>query len=94
MTTKDVILIVAGVAGGYLLAGYLKKSKDTSVTGTTTGSTSEQNQSANPPATTNPKIVACNKEADDFMMTIRPSAGADLGAIRKEKFDACMASKA
>jgi hypothetical protein len=92
MNTKDAILVVAGVAVGYLLAGYLKKSKDSSTTGST-GSTSEQYQSADPPATTNPKIVACNKEADDFMMTIRPSAGADLGAIRKEKFDACMAGK-
>jgi len=89
MTTKDVILIVAGVAGGYLLAGYLKKSKDTSVTGTTTGSTG-----AVASATDQAKIDACNKEADDFMMTIRPSAGADLGAIRKERFDACIARKA
>jgi hypothetical protein len=94
MNTRDVILVGAGVAVGYLLAGYLKKSKDTSVTGTTTGSTSEQYPSANPPATTNPNIGACNKEADDFMMAIRPSAGADLGAIRKEKFDACMAKNA
>jgi hypothetical protein len=93
MNTKDIILVVAGVAGGYLLAGYLKKSKDGSTTGST-GSTSEQYPPANPPATANPKIVACNKEADDFMMTIRPSAGADLGAIRKERFDACMAKNA
>lgn len=89
MNTKDAILVVAGVAVGYLLAGYLKKSKDTSVTGTTTGSTGSTGATVD-----QAKIDACNKEADDFMMTIRPSAGADLGAIRKEKFDACMASKA
>lgn len=88
MNTKDVILVVAGVAGGYLLAGYLKKSKDTSVTGTT-GSTG-----GSLPVIDQAKIDACNKEADDFMATIRPSAGADLGAIRKERFDACMARKA
>jgi len=89
MTTKDIILVVAGVAGGYLLAGYLKKSKDTSVTGTTTGSTG-----AVASAPSQATIDACNKEADDFMATIRPSAGADLGAIRKERFDACIARKA
>ncbi len=89
MTTKDIIFVVAGVAGGYLLAGYLKKSKDSSVTGTTTTPTGTV-ASAPSQAT----IDACNKEADDFMMTIRPSAGADLGAIRKERFDACIARKA
>jgi hypothetical protein len=88
MTTKDIILVVAGVAGGYLLAGYLKKSKDTSVTETTTGSTG-----AVASATDQAKIDACNKQADDYMAIIRPSAGADLGAIRKEKFDACIAGK-
>ena len=88
MNTKDIILIVAGVAGGYLLAGYLKKSKDGSVTGTTTSTDTVAS------APSQAKIDACNKEADDFMMTIRPSAGADLGAIRKERFDACMARKA
>lgn len=88
MNTKDIILIVAGVAGGYLLAGYLKKSKDGSVTGTTTSTDTVSS------APSQAKIDACNKEADDFMMTIRPSAGADLGAIRKERFDACIARKA
>ena len=88
MTTKDAILVVAGVAGGYLLAGYLKKSKDGSVTGTTTSTDTVGS------APSQAKIDACNKEADEFMMTIRPSAGADLGAIRKERFDACMAKNA
>jgi hypothetical protein len=88
MNTKDAILVVAGVAVGYLLAGYLKKSKDNSVTGTTTST------GTTAPTVDQAKIDACNKQADDFMATIRPSAGADLGAIRKEKFDACMASKA
>ena len=88
MTTKDIILVVAGVAVGYLLAGYLK-TKSTSET--TTGSTGSTGSSE--PTVDQAKIDACNKQADDFMMTIRPSAGADLGAIRKEKFDACMAGK-
>ncbi len=90
MNTKDVILVVAGVAVGYLLAGYLKKSKDSSTTGST-GSNLEQ--SADPPATTNPKIDACNKEVADFMKTARFSAGV-MEQKKKEIFDACMAKNA
>lgn len=88
MNTKDIILIVAGVAGGYLLAGYLKKSKDGSVTGTTTGTTG-----GHLPEIDQAKVDKCNKEADDYMAIIRLSAGADLVAIRKQKFDACIAGK-
>jgi hypothetical protein len=91
MNTKDVILVVAGVAVGYLLVGYLNKSKDSSTTGSI-GSNSEQ--SADPPATTNPKIDACNKEVADFMASANFIVGADLGAIRKERFNACMAKNA
>jgi hypothetical protein len=87
MNTRDIVLVGAGVAVGYLLAGYLKKSKDNSVTGTTTST------GAVASAPSQATIDACNKEADDFMAMIRPSAGADLGQMRKEKFDACIASK-
>jgi hypothetical protein len=88
MNTRDIVLVGAGVAVGYLLVGYLKKSKDNS------GSTDEiVTTDAILPAPDQATIDACNKEADDFMATIRPSAGADLGQIRKEKFDSCIASK-
>lgn len=89
MNTRDIVLVGAGVAVGYLLVGYMKKKKDgsaTTDTTSTTGTTATVVDQA--------KIDACNKETDEFMMTIRPSAGADLGAIRKEKFDACMAKNA
>jgi len=90
MNTKDAILVVAGVAVGYLLAGYYLKNKANAQTSTgSTGSTGSPE-----PTVDQAKIDACNKEADDFMMTIKPSAGADLGAIRKERFDACIARKA
>ena len=36
------------------------------------------------------KIDACNKEVADFMATANFAVGADLGAIRKSRFDACM----
>jgi hypothetical protein len=87
MNTKDAILVVAGVAVGYLLAGYLKKSKDNSVTGTTTSI------GAVASAPSQATIDACNKEADDYMAMSKFTSGADLGKIRKEKFDACIASK-
>ena len=83
MNTREVILVGAGVVVGYLLCGFMKKKNE--VSASTTQSIL--------PAVDQSKIDACNKEADDFMSQIRPSAGADLVAIRKEKFDACMALK-
>lgn len=88
MNTRDIVLVGAGAVFGYLLVGYLKKSKDKS--GSTDGIVTTD---AILPAVDQPTIDACNKEADDFMATIRPSAGADLVQIRKEKFDSCIASK-
>jgi hypothetical protein len=88
MKTREIVLVGAGIVVGYLLVGYMKKKKDGSVT---TDSTSTTGMTA--PVVDQAKIDACNKEADGFMMAIRPSAGADLDAIRKEKFDACMATK-
>jgi hypothetical protein len=87
MNTKDVILVVAGVAVGYLLAGYLKKSKDSSTTGST-GSTNSPE-----PTVDQAKIDACNKEVADFMKTARFSAGV-MEKKKKEIFDACMAKNA
>jgi hypothetical protein len=87
MNTKDVILVVAGVAVGYLLAGYLKKSKDASVTETTVATDTTA------PVVDQVKIDACNKKVDDFMASARFTKDADLDAIRKAKFDECMATK-
>ena len=89
MNTRDIVLVGAGVAVGYLLVGYMKKKKDGSVTGTTTGSIG-----GHLPEIDQAKIDKCNKEADDFMAIVRPTAGTDLVALRKEKFDACMAKNA
>lgn len=88
MNTRDIVLVGAGVVVGYLLVGYMKKKKDGSAT---TDSTSTTGTIASAPDQAT--IDACNKEADDYMATVRPSAGTDLVALRKEKFDACIASK-
>jgi hypothetical protein len=88
MNTRDIVLVGAGVVVGYLLIGYLKKSKDKS------GSTDEiVTTDAILPAVDQAKIDACNKEADAFMASARLSKDADLVAIRKAQFDACMARK-
>lgn len=90
MNTKNVLLVGAGVLVGYLLAGYLKKSKDNSVTGTTTSTGS----TGSTPTVDQAKIDACNKEVADFMATAKFSAGVDLEKKKKEMFDACMAKNA
>lgn len=82
MNTRDIVLVGAGVVVGYLLVGYMKKKNQGS---NSTG--------VNTPVVDQAKIDACNKQADEFMSSIRPQAGTDLNAIRKEKFDACMATK-
>jgi len=88
MKTRDIVLVGAGVVVGYLLVGYLKKSKDKS------GSTDDiVTTDAILPAVDQAKIDACNKEADDFMASARLKAGTDLVAVRKEKFDSCMSRK-
>jgi hypothetical protein len=88
MNTRDIILVGAGVAVGYLLVGYLKKSKDKS------GSTDEiVTTDAILPAVDQAKIDACNKEADNYMASARFAGGTDLVATRKAQFDFCMARK-
>lgn len=84
MKTRDLVLVGAGLLVGYLLVGYLNKSKD-NAQGTMGSSDSTVDQA---------KIDACNKQVADFMATAKFGAGADLEAIRKEQFDACMAKTA
>lgn len=84
MKTRDLVLVGAGLLVGYLLVGYLNKSKD-NAQGTMGSSDSTVDQA---------KIDACNKQVADFMATAKFGAGSDLEAIRKEQFDACMAKTA
>ena len=81
MNTKDVLLVGAGVVVGYLLVGFMNKSKDNAQGG----------MDSVEPMVNQAKIDACNKEVADFMATSRFAQGADLEAIKKERFDACMA---
>jgi hypothetical protein len=78
MKTKDVILVVAGVAVGYLLLGFLNKPKDNAQT---TGSNPTVDQS---------KIDLCNEQANKSMSKIEFAVGTDLVAYKKQLIDACM----
>lgn len=88
MNTRDLVLVGAGVVVGYLLGGYMKKAKDASVAGTTVAT-----DTTTAPVVDQAKVDACNKSADDFMAMSKFASGADLVAIRKAKFDECMATK-
>jgi hypothetical protein len=81
MNTRDIVLVGAGVVVGYLLVGYLNKSKDNAQGG----------MDSVEPMVNQAKIDACNKEVADFMAMAKFGAGTDLEAMKKERFDACMA---
>lgn len=83
MNTKDIVLVGVGVLAGHLLATYLRKKREN---GQPTTSSAEL-------IVDKVKVDSCNKSADDYMATVRPSAGTDLVALRKSKFDECMAGK-
>jgi len=84
MNTRDIVLVGAGVVVGYLLVGYLNKSKDNAQE--TMGSEEAMLNQA--------KIDACNKEVENFMATAKFSSNVDLEKMKKDIFDACMAKKA
>lgn len=84
MNTRDVLLVGVGVVAGYLLVGYLNKSKN-NTQGTMGSADSTVDQA---------KIDACNAEVANFMATAKFGAGVDLEKMKKERFDACMAKNA
>jgi len=84
MNTRDIVLVGAGVVVGYLLVGYLNKSKDNA----------QETMDSEEPMVDQAKIDACNKEVADFMATAKFGAGVDLEKMKKDTFDACMAKNA
>ena len=81
MNTRDIVLLGAGVVVGYLLIAYMNKAKNNAQ------DTMESEDSTVDQA----KIDSCNKSVEDFMATAKFVAGTDLEAIKKSKFEACMA---
>ena len=87
MNTKDIALVGVGIAFGYLLVGYLKKSKVNSTEASTTGSIDTTGVRAD-----QAKIDKCNQAVADYMATAKFTAGTDIEAIKKAKFDSCMSA--
>jgi hypothetical protein len=84
MNTRDIVLVGAGVVVGYLLVGYLNKSKDNA----------QETMDSEEPIVDQTKIDACNKQVADYMATSKFGAGVDLEKMKKDVFDSCMAQKA
>jgi outer membrane murein-binding lipoprotein Lpp len=85
MNTKDILLVGAGLVAGYFLVGYVNKSKaDAQATKDAQASADDQAKQA--------KIDSCNKSVNDYFATVRLASGADVEALKKAKFDACMSS--
>ena len=91
MNTKDLFLVGAGVAIGYLLVVVMNKNKaikEATVETGATGATGIVDLVAE-----QSKIDSCNKMVSDYMATARFAKGTDLEAIAKEKYDACMSAQ-
>jgi|688.fasta_scaffold2003133_2 hypothetical protein len=86
MNTKDVLLVGAGVVVGYLLVGYMDKAKSSS-------QATKDAQTLADDKAKQAKIDSCNKVVADYMAMTRFAQGADLEALKKTKFDACMSAK-
>ena len=83
MTTRDIMLVGAGLVGGYLLMGYLNKNKSNAQE--TTGSTEatvEIDQA---------KIDKCNAEVALKLQTAKFGTPEAQKAFVKEAFESCMA---
>jgi hypothetical protein len=81
MSTRDVVLVGAGLVVGYLLVGYLNKSKNN--TQLTTG--------GNLPVIDQAKIDKCNEEVALKLQTVKIANPEALEAFKKEVFENCMA---
>lgn len=80
MNTKDVLLVGAGVAVGYLLVVYMNKAKANSQA--TTGSTGAIVDQV--------KLADCTKKADEQLTLIKTTANFDSVAFKKNYIDNCM----
>ena len=84
MTTRDIMLVGAGLVGGYLLMGYLNKNKSNAQE--TTGSTG-----GHLPVINQAKIDKCNAEVALKLQTAKFGTPEAQEAFKKSVFDDCMA---
>ena len=81
MNKRDIMFVVAGLVGGYLLMGYLNKNKSNAQE--TTGSTGATVDQA--------KVDKCNAEVALQLQTAKFGTPEAQEAFKKSVFDACMA---
>jgi len=82
MNTRDIVLVGAGVVVGYLLVGFLNKSKDNAQASTgSTGSTVDQI-----------KLADCTKKVEERMASIqfKVTQDFDINAYKKNAIENCM----
>ena len=80
MNKRDIILVGAGVVVGYLLVGFMNKSKDNAQGGMDSAE----------PTVDKTKIDFCYEQAIKSMSKIELAVGTDLVAYKKQLIDACM----
>lgn len=85
MNTRDVMLVGAGVVVGYLLVGFLNKSKDNAQA--STGSTEQMPEQD--------KLAECTKKVEDFIAktAFKVSADFDMNAYKQESIGNCLKGK-
>ena len=85
MNTKNILLVGAGILAGYLIGGIINKSKaNAQATKDAQALADDQAKQA--------KIDACNKQVADYFATVKLAKNADVEALKKAKFDACMSA--
>jgi outer membrane murein-binding lipoprotein Lpp len=89
MNTRDVMLVGAGVVVGYLLVGFLNKSKDNAQASTGSTGLSE-------PTVDQAKLADCTKKVEEQMASIefKVTKDFDINAYKKEAIDKCLKGSA
>ena len=82
MNTRDVILVGAGVVVGYLLVGYLNKSKDNA----------QETMDLLEPTVDQAKLADCTKKVEELMASIqfKVTQDFDINAYKKNAIENCM----
>ncbi len=82
MNTRDIVLVGAGVVVGYLLVGYLNKSKDNA----------QESTGSSEPTVDQAKLADCTKKFEERMKTttFKVTKDFDINAYKKESIDKCL----
>ena len=82
MNTRDVMLVGAGVLVGYLLVGYLNKSKDNT----------QESTGSSEPTFDQTKLADCTKKVEERMASTEyvSSPDFDINAYKKNQIADCM----